>query len=115
MCVSRLALTILVAGLLAGACSKDRVTSPSDSNASSPPPSSATPPPPTSGSCDASKAQWAVGQRASNDLLERARNAAGAGTARFLRPDQPITMEYSAGRLNLGLDKRDVVIAVTCG
>lgn len=70
---------------------------------------------PASGSCDDSNARWAIGQRASRDLLERARTAAQAKVARFIRPNQPITMEFSPERLNLGLDRRDVVISVSCG
>jgi hypothetical protein len=71
--------------------------------------------PPASGSCDASKAQFAVGERASADLLERARAAAGASAARFIRPNQPITTEYLGSRLNLGLNHRDVVASASCG
>jgi Peptidase inhibitor I78 family len=70
--------------------------------------------PPTA-SCDATKAQFAIGQAASSDLLERARRAAGAGSARFLRPNQPITMEYLGSRLNLNLNERDVVNGASCG
>jgi uncharacterized protein YceK len=66
-------------------------------------------------SCDASKAQWAIGQRATDELLEEARAAAGARTARFLRPNQPITMEYFGWRLNLGLNEQDVVRSANCG
>jgi Peptidase inhibitor I78 family len=115
--------TVVLAGWLTSGCSngKGPVTSPSDPIGSVTPPSSdrgPTPPPqppPASGTCDASKAQWAIGERAGDDVLERARTAAQAATARFIRPNQPITMEFSPGRLNLGLDKRDIVIGVTCG
>ncbi len=120
--------TILIAGLLTSACSSsNKVTSPSSVAPPDPigsvasPPADRGPVPPTppsapaSESCDAAKAQWAKGQRASNDLLERARNAAQARVARFIRPNEPITMEFLPGRLNLGLDKQDVVISVTCG
>jgi Peptidase inhibitor I78 family len=48
-------------------------------------------------------------------VLERARVTARAASARVLRPDEPITMEYSGSRLNLGLDARDVVRTVVCG
>jgi Peptidase inhibitor I78 family len=120
--------TILIAGLFISACSSsNKVTSPSAVVPSDPVGSVVSPPvdrgpvppaqpsPPASGSCDAAKAQWAKGQRASNDLLERARNAAHASVARFIRPNEPITMEFLPGRLNLGLDKRDVVTSVSCG
>ena len=86
------------------------VRPPSDRSPTPPPQ-----PPPASGTCDASKAQWAIGERATNEVLERARTAAQAATARFIRPNEAITLEYSPGRLNLGLDKRDVVMGVTCG
>ena len=77
-----------------------------------PPPST---PPPMTGTCDAEKAQWAVGQPASRQLLERARVDSTASVARFIRPDEAITMEFSPGRLNLYLNARDVVRSAICG
>ena len=74
-----------------------------------------TPPQAATASCDAAKAQWAIGERASAELLERARVAAAAGSARFLRPNEPVTMEYLGSRLNLALDAKDVVRTVGCG
>jgi hypothetical protein len=71
--------------------------------------------PPASGTCDAARSQWAIGERASAELLERARLAAAAGSARFLRPNDRITLEYLASRLNLGLNEQDVVRSVSCG
>jgi hypothetical protein len=71
--------------------------------------------PPSGGSCTASQAQFAVGDRASDDLLERSRTAAGASIARYLRPNQPITLEFLGSRLNLKLDDKDVVTSVSCG
>jgi Peptidase inhibitor I78 family len=129
MRASRLAsTTMLIAGLLASGCNSGntRMTAPSsvatpDSIGSVPPSADrapvppAQPSPPVSGTCDAAQAQWAKGQRASSGLLERARNAAQASVARFIRPNEPITMEFLASRLNLGLDEQDVVISVTCG
>ena len=73
------------------------------------------PPPAPSGSCDATKAQFALGERASQELLDRARVAAGAGAARFIRPNEPITLEFSPARLNLNLNTKDVVQSVYCG
>jgi hypothetical protein len=71
--------------------------------------------PPVSNGCDQTNAQWAIGEAASDALLERARIAAGAGSARFLRPNQPVTLEYLGSRLNLGVDARDLVRTVVCG
>ena len=75
----------------------------------------APPLPPASDSCDAAKVQFAIGQRASSDLLERARVAAQARTARFLRPNERITLEFVGARLNLILNDQDVVASATCG
>jgi hypothetical protein len=80
-----------------------------------PAPPSQPPSPPVSNGCDHTKAQWAIGEAASDALLERARVAAGAGSARFLRPNEPVTFEYLGSRLNLGLDARDLVRSVVCG
>jgi len=66
-------------------------------------------------SCDHTKAQRVIGQPASNDLLERARNDAGARIARFLRPNDVITLEYFAWRLNVLLDGRHFVRSMYCG
>jgi hypothetical protein len=63
----------------------------------------------------AADAQWAVGQSASEELLEKARVAAKATAARFLRPNQPITLEYLGTRLNLGLDDNGIVRLASCG
>ena len=112
----------IAAGYLASACATatERGTAPTSVESSSgqsreTPPRSTPPPTPLPGDCDAAKAQWAVGERASNEILERARVAGEAKSARFLRPNQPITMEYSGSRLNLELDDRDVVRSVRCG
>jgi hypothetical protein len=119
--------SVLAAGCLTGACRETTPTSPSSTGgggssqqslpiSSRPAPQPNPPaPPPASGSCDASKAQWAIGQPAGDALLERARVDAGAESARFLRPNQPITTEYLGSRLNLGLDGRDIVRSVSCG
>jgi hypothetical protein len=71
--------------------------------------------PPESDACRHSKAQWALGERASDDLLERARVAAGAKTARILRLHQPVTLEYLGSRLNVIMDEQGIVRSVVCG
>jgi hypothetical protein len=120
------AAALAVGCVSAGCATAERITGPSSidtSNAAgssqgaerrpSPPDPPAVPPP--SGTCDADKARWTAGEPASDDVLERARQAAGAGTARFLRPNEPVTTEYLDSRLNLWLDERDVVRSVNCG
>jgi hypothetical protein len=102
---------LLAAALFAAACSGTAgVVSPTPRGDLLPPGTS-----PDAGSCDAAGARWAVGERASRELLERARLAAGARVARFLLPGQAITLEYLATRVNLELDKAHVVVGVTCG
>ncbi|MBI2222503.1 MAG: proteinase inhibitor I78 [Acidobacteria bacterium] len=127
-CRTVLLASVLAASYLTGACREATPSSPSplteggpsqqEASQSGPIPSPPSPnpaDPPATGGCDDRKAQWAVAQPASDELLERARVAAGAAAARFLRPDQPVTMEYLGSRLNLTLDARDVVRSVTCG
>ncbi len=72
-------------------------------------------PPPEGGACDAAATQGLVGRQASPWLGREAQRLAGAGTWRWLRPGQIVTMEYRADRLNLKLDARDRVEAITCG
>lgn len=36
-------------------------------------------------------------------------------SARIIRPDTAVTMDYSAQRLNVRLDGQDRVVALTCG
>ena len=82
---------------------------------SPPGPGTPVPPPEHPDRCDHRRAEWAIGQSATEDVLDRARVAAGAEFARFLRIGQPITMEYRIGRLNLGVDDGNVVRTVRCG
>ena len=65
--------------------------------------------------CDAKAASFVIGQKASPELLEQARAKAGAQNARFLKPDDMITLEYRSDRLNLNTDNSLVVTRVNCG
>src|SRR5688572_12207836 len=127
-----LLISTLVASSLTMACSSttDRLTTPTSgapseavgsSSSSAPPggnrvPAPNQPPlPPASGTCNAANAQSAVGERGTNDLLERACVAASASSARVIRRQQPITTELLGSPLNLQLNEQDVVRAVSCG
>lgn len=66
-------------------------------------------------SCDAEAARSVVGQTASADLVEQARSAAGAETARTLKPGEVVTMEFNGNRLNLDVDASNTVTNVRCG
>jgi hypothetical protein len=65
--------------------------------------------------CDASKAEWMIGQQPTAELLARGAAAAGAEVARYLRHDEMVTMEYHPSRLNVDLDENGTIRAVRCG
>lgn len=65
--------------------------------------------------CDASKAQWALGELADDALAERARLAASAASVRVIGHDMMVTQDYREDRLNLDLDAQGRVRAVRCG
>lgn len=68
-----------------------------------------------SGRCDAAGAQFAVGQQASAALLAQARSKAGAQDARFISPNDVLTLEYRSERVNLNTDANGKVTRVNCG
>jgi hypothetical protein len=126
-CRRVLSISVVVVGLSALGCAERR-DAPSTPNAPSfdqggnasdgatrPPQPPGPQPPPSTGTCVAELAQWAVGRAGSASILERARVDAMASIARFIRPNEAVTMEYSPGRLNLYLDGRGIVHAVVCG
>jgi hypothetical protein len=65
--------------------------------------------------CEAKAAEFAIGKPASPALLEQARTRAGAQNARFLSPNDMVTLEYRSDRLNLNTDASRVVTRVNCG
>ena len=65
--------------------------------------------------CEAKAAEFAIGQKASPQLLEQARSRAGAQSARILKPDDMVTLEYRSDRLNLNTDDNLVINRVNCG
>ena len=72
-------------------------------------------PAPVSGRCNATPAQFAEGRAADAALENEARTRAGAKTVRVLRPNQVVTMEFNAERLNLAVDDAGRVTRVSCG
>ncbi|PPA04208.1 hypothetical protein C4E44_10255 [Pseudomonas sp. MWU12-2312b] len=65
--------------------------------------------------CEAKAAEFTLGKTASPELLEQARKRAGAQNARFLSPNDMVTLEYRSDRLNLNTDANKVVTRVNCG
>ncbi|MEO5670660.1 MAG: I78 family peptidase inhibitor [Ramlibacter sp.] len=98
-------LALLALAALLGGCAQD------------PPQVPLAPPPPViaPGQCDASAAQFAVGQPVAPQLIEEARSRARAQRVRTLRPGQMVTMEFDAGRLSLHVDAQERVVRANCG
>ncbi|RSC25397.1 hypothetical protein EGT09_02835 [Pseudomonas putida] len=67
------------------------------------------------GRCSAGGADFAVGKQGTPELLEQARKATGAQTARILKPHDVVTLEYRSDRLNLNVDEQGKVIRANCG
>lgn len=78
-------------------------------------PTSPMPPPAPGTACNAQGAQFAVGKTAGASVIEEARQRSGSYMARILRPNQVVTMEFNAQRLNLDVDAAGVIKKVRCG
>jgi hypothetical protein len=65
--------------------------------------------------CNAAPAQFAVGRTIDAALESDARARAGARLSRVLKPNQVVTMEFNAERLNLNVDDAGRVTRVSCG
>ncbi len=70
---------------------------------------------PSEGICNAQGAQFAIGKTAAASLVEQARQRSGSYMARVLRPNQVVTMEFNAQRLNLDVDTAGVITRARCG
>ncbi|KAF1712286.1 Elastase inhibitor AFLEI Flags: Precursor [Pseudoxanthomonas kalamensis DSM 18571] len=66
-------------------------------------------------SCDAVQAQWTVGKTLTEAEVDQARQDAGAQVVRTLKPNQPVTMDFNAARLNIELDEQGAVVSIRCG
>jgi hypothetical protein len=67
------------------------------------------------GRCEASKADFAVGQPYSPELAERAQRAAAARDVRRLEPGGAATTDFREDRLNFHVGDQNTVRRVTCG
>ena len=73
------------------------------------------PAPPMAAACDASKVQSAVGQIASQDVVDKVVQDSGSSTSRVLKPGQPMTMDYREDRVNIHVDDKNTITEVKCG
>lgn len=65
-------------------------------------------------SCSADSARSFIGKPGESNA-DKARMAADADAVRVIKPGQAVSMDYRAERLNLKLDDKGIVTAVTCG
>lgn len=75
---------------------------------------SESPPPDPKQTCNADKVQWAIGLEATDEVIERARKEAGAKIVRVLQPGLAVTQEFMYGRLNMDVDKTNVITSASC-
>ncbi|WP_225774417.1 I78 family peptidase inhibitor [Pseudomonas sp. Marseille-Q5115] len=90
---------------LAGGCSTSTPLAPASTAA----------PTVEAGRCSSEAAQFAVGQQASQALLEQAKVRSGSLMARILGPHDPVTMDYRSERLNLNADDSGKIVRANCG
>lgn len=72
-------------------------------------------PPPPEDSCGATRLADLLGQPRSDPLVAEIRQRTAGRRVRWIRPGDAVTMDYSAGRLNVHLDARDRVERFSCG
>jgi hypothetical protein len=65
--------------------------------------------------CNASAAGWAVGERASPRVIERATYESGARSARVVGPGEMVTMDFRGDRLSIYTDGVGRIRDVRCG
>lgn len=81
------------------------------------PPPSASVSPPMAGAmkCDDSKGQTAVGQTATQAVVDKIIADTGSRNARVIKPGQAVTMDYREDRVNINVDAKNVITSVKCG
>lgn len=72
-------------------------------------------PDPGPNACNADKATPWIGKKATTTVRTAVAKATGAKAIRWIRPDMAVTADYSAGRLNVQMDKADVIRSARCG
>ncbi|MFP6850294.1 MAG: I78 family peptidase inhibitor [Pseudomonas sp.] len=67
------------------------------------------------GRCNAEAVQNLQGKTISLELVNQAQAQSGAQTTRVLAPNDAMTMDYDAHRLNIDIDEAEVIERMTCG
>jgi len=107
--MSRLILLAAAAVLASAACTTPAPDTGSPAAVANEPATAATAP------CNAERVRWAIGQKASADVVTRAQSESGSASVRVLGPNTPMTKDLRTDRLNLMTDAQEVVTDVNCG
>lgn len=65
--------------------------------------------------CDATKLQYAVGQKSSAALGAKLMQESGAKTLRWMPPRTAATMDFRSDRLNIAYNDAMVITSIDCG
>ena len=65
--------------------------------------------------CDAAPVQLMVGQIATAEVGARIVAGSHSATLRWIPPGVMVTMDYSESRVNVRLDKANVMLSISCG
>lgn len=68
-----------------------------------------------SGTCHADKVQWAIGEPATQAITGRVWRESHAGLIRPIAPNQPVTRDYRADRINVDIDADNIIRKAWCG
>lgn len=67
------------------------------------------------GTCKVDGLEWAVGKKATQEVMARIWRDSGSGLIRPIAPDQAVTRDYRADRINVHIDDDNVIGGVDCG
>ena len=72
-------------------------------------------PPPMDYQCVAEAASWAIGNRVTDQVVERIRVDTHSESARVIRPGEAVTLDFRHDRVNVKLNERDAIVGISCG
>ena len=65
--------------------------------------------------CDAAKAQSAIGQVATQAVVEKVVADSGARNARVIKPGMAVTMDFREDRVGINVDDDNKITSIACG
>ena len=72
-------------------------------------------PAPAAMTCDAAKAQSAIGQVATQAVVDKVVADSGARNARVIKPGMAVTMDFREDRVGINVDAENKITSITCG